>query len=141
MVFEYTKNKDGHYVCNTCGETREKQNTMHYHLQKHNSKMPHVCTYCDKRFYQIYALEDHLKLRHSKKIICSFTDCRKSFNKKDQYRIHMARYHYKKEVDSLIEIQNESNNYKCISCKKDYVSYAAILYHVMDHISLSPVTV
>ena len=137
MVFEYKKNEQGLYVCGVCGETKQRQNTMHYHLQKHEGTMPHACSTCDKRFYQKYALDDHIKQRHSTKPItkikCPFDACTQSFQKKEHCRVHIARNHLKERVDSLIQKKKESKVHTCITCKKDFNSYPAILYHVMDH--------
>jgi len=138
MVFQYTKNDQGHYVCGVCGDIKEKQNTMHYHLQKHEGKMPHSCTHCQKRFYQKYALDDHIKLRHStspskSSIKCTFDGCISTFHKKEHCRIHIARNHLKTNVDQLIKKNKESKIHTCDNCKKEFNSYPAILYHVMDH--------
>ena len=138
MVFQYTKNDAGLYVCGICSETREKQNTMHYHLQKHEGKMQHACPSCEKRFYQKYALDDHIKLRHSTKPItsikCPFDTCKESFQKKEYCRIHIARNHLKTSVDAIIQKKEGSKIHTCTSCKKECNSYPSILYHVMDHI-------
>ena len=139
MVFQYQKNEQGHYVCGICKEVKLNQNTMHYHLQKHEGTMPHECPHCQKRFYQKYALDDHIKLRHSKKpvetnIKCPFDNCTRCFQKKEHCRVHIARNHLKKELEPLIEKKTDSKVHTCLTCKKDYNSYPAILYHAMDHL-------
>ncbi len=140
MVFEYKKNEQGLYVCGTCGATKEKQNTMHYHLQKHEGTMKYACTHtgCTKKFYQKYALDDHVKLNHSTKpiepsISCPWTDCKDKFHKKEHCRLHIARNHLKEYLAPLIIKKEDSKVHTCGSCKKDYNSYPAILYHIMDH--------
>lgn len=138
MVFHYEKNENGHYVCPICKEVKEKQNTMHYHLQKHEGTMPHECSHCQKRFYQKYALDDHIKLRHSKKpveanIKCPFDNCANTFQKKEHCRVHIARNHIRAFLDPWIQKKKDSKIHTCGSCKKDFNSYPAILYHVMDH--------
>jgi KRAB domain-containing zinc finger protein len=137
MVFEYKKNDNGHYVCGVCGEIKEKQNTMHYHLQKHEGTMSYGCTQCDKKFYQKYALENHVKMTHlpatEPPIKCPFDDCKDSFHKKDHCRVHIARNHLRELISPWIEKKADSKIHTCGRCKKDCNSYASILYHVMDH--------
>ena len=75
MVFEYKKNDDGHYVCGVCNVIKKNQNTMHYHLKRHEGTMSYECDKCDMKFYQKYTLDTHTKLVHEKKeasIKCPF---------------------------------------------------------------------
>ena len=140
MTFQYQKNENGLYVCHVCKETREKQNTMHYHLKKHEGTMPHACPHCEKRFYQKYALDDHVKLRHVTKpatdssVKCPFDGCTESFTKKEYCRLHIARNHVRPQVDALIEKKKDSTLLTCLTCKKECKSFPSILYHVMDHL-------
>jgi KRAB domain-containing zinc finger protein len=138
MVYEYKKNNDGHYVCSVCSDVKKHQNTMHYHMKKHEGKQTYECKTCDKKFYQKYALDDHTKLNHSKdpisEIECPFEGCMDSFIKKEHCRIHIARNHVKKSLEPLIEKKADSKIHTCIPCKRDFNSYPAILYHAMDHV-------
>jgi KRAB domain-containing zinc finger protein len=142
MVYEYKKNDDGHYVCTVCSEVKVNQNTMHYHMKKHEGKQSYACKSCTKKFYQKYALDDHIKLNHSKdpivEIKCPFLDCELSFVKKEHCRIHIARNHLKKALEPFIEKKKDSKVHCCIPCKKDFNSYPAILYHTMDHMKDDP---
>ena len=140
MVFEYKTNENGHYVCGQCGAVKVKQNTMHYHLQRHEEVPPYPCTKqgCTRKFYQNYALSNHMRLEHSTKpveptIKCPWTDCTLGFHKKEQCRIHIARSHLKELLAPLILKKEGSKVHTCDKCKKEYNSYPAILYHVMDH--------
>jgi KRAB domain-containing zinc finger protein len=137
MVFQYEKNSDGHYVCGICSEVKKRQNTMHYHMKKHEGKQSYECKSCDKKFYQKYSLDEHVKLTHSKEplveIKCPFDNCSQTFLKKEHCRIHIARNHIKKNLDPLIEKKADSKIHTCIPCKRDFNSYPAILYHAMDH--------
>jgi hypothetical protein len=137
MVYEYKTNEQGFYVCTICSEVKEKQNTMHYHMKKHEGKPSYECKSCDKKFYQKYALDDHIKLNHSKEpvaeIKCPFDDCDITFIKKEHCRIHIARNHLKKSIEPLIEKKADSKIHTCIPCKREFNSYPAILYHAMDH--------
>jgi uncharacterized Zn-finger protein len=136
MVFEYKKNEAGHYVCGICNVVKEKQNTMHYHLQRHEGKMAYDCKDCQKKFYQKYALDDHIKMHHSEKepsIKCPFENCTEAFHKKEYCRVHMARTHLKEFLEPWINKMADSKLFSCGYCKKECKSYPAILYHVMDH--------
>ncbi|NDB83901.1 MAG: hypothetical protein EB127_14435 [Alphaproteobacteria bacterium] len=142
MPYDYKKNNDGHYVCTVCAEIKVNQNTMHYHMKKHEGKQSYACKSCTKKFYQKYALDDHVKLNHSTtpivEIKCPFTGCELSFIKKEHCRIHIARNHVKKNLEPLIEKKKDSKIHCCIPCKKDFNSYPAILYHAMDHMKNDP---
>lgn len=136
MVFQYKKNDEGLYVCGICGITKAKQNTMHYHLQRHEGTLSYECTSCDKKFFQKYALDNHVKLEHSKaepSIKCPFDNCKEAFHKKEYCRVHIARNHLKEMIDPWILKGDSSKEYTCNCCKKTFKSYPAILYHTMDH--------
>ena len=140
MVFEYKKNEQGHYICGTCGATKEKQNTMHYHMQRHEGTMSYACSSkgCGKKFYQKYALDEHVKLHHSSKpvepsIKCPWAECKHAFHKKEHCRVHIARNHLKEFLAPWIQKKEGSKVHTCGNCKKEYNSYPAILYHVMEH--------
>lgn len=100
--------------------------------------MPHACSHCEKRFYQKYALDDHIKLRHSTKpveasIQCPFDKCTEKFHKKEHCRVHIARNHLREYLNPWIQKKTDSKIHTCGSCKNEYNSYPAILYHVMEH--------
>ena len=136
MVFQYTKNDAGLYVCGICSETREKQNTMHYHLKKHEGVMPHACSQCDKAFVQKQGLDDHVRIHHSgaePPLTCPFNDCAKKFQAKGQLRVHIARNHIRTMVDKWISKVEATGNFHCSHCNEDKKSESAILYHVIDH--------
>ena len=136
MVFEYKKNDAGLYVCGICGVTKAKQNTMHYHLQRHEGTLSYECSTCDKKFFQKYTLDMHIKLEHTDKkpsIQCPFDGCNEAFHKKEYCRVHIARNHLKETIDPWILKKEDSKIYTCGCCKKTFKSYPAILYHSMDH--------
>jgi hypothetical protein len=136
MVFEYKKNEAGLYVCDICGVTKAKQNTMHYHLQRHEGTLAYECKDCDQKFFQKYALDNHIKITHKKAeptIKCAFDGCTEAFHKKEYYRVHIARNHLKDTLEPWILKKDDSKLYTCGCCKKECKSYPAILYHVMDH--------
>lgn len=140
MVFEYTKNEAGHYVCHHCGVTKEKQNTMHYHLKKHEGTKSHTCSHCDKAFFQKTALDEHIRIQHMNSepcLACPFGDCNKKFQTKGHLRVHVARNHIRDVIDTWICKNKETGSYTCTCCKKDCKSESAILYHVVDHAKAS----
>ena len=51
MGFQYLKNDMGHFVCPNCGITKERQNTMHYHMKRCTGN-GHKCAHCDSEFIQ-----------------------------------------------------------------------------------------
>ena len=138
MVFTYKKNEQGLYVCTVCNETREKQNTMYYHILKHEGTKSYACSHCDKKFYQKYALDNHIQLTHSTAPIvgiqCPFDSCKGTFQKKEHCRAHIARNHLRKLLDPLIQKKKDSKVHNCTTCNREFNSYPAILYHVMDHL-------
>jgi len=136
MVFEYKKNDIGQYVCQICGIVKDKQNTMHYHLQRHEGTLSYECKDCDQKFFQKYGLDNHIKLVHAKKepiLKCTFPSCTETFHKKEYLRVHIARNHVSEIIKPWILKKDDSKVYTCGCCKKQCKSYPSILYHVMDH--------
>jgi len=136
MAFEYIKNNDGHYVCTICSVVKKNQNTMHYHMQKHEGSRPYKCPDCDMTFVQKYPLEMHKKIAHSKEeptLKCPFEGCDHTVFKKEYLRVHIARNHLTDTLKPWIIKSEDSTQYTCDCCKKVCKSYAAILYHLMDH--------
>lgn len=136
MVFEYKKNDAGQYVCGVCGVVKDKQNTMHYHLQRHEGTLSYECKDCDQKFFQKYGLDNHIKLVHAKKeptLKCPFPSCNEIFHKKEYCRVHIARNHVTDLIKPWILKKEDSKIYTCDCCKKECKSYPSILYHVMDH--------
>lgn len=136
MVYEYKKNADGHYVCTICNCVKKNQNTMHYHMQKHEGSRPHKCSHCDMTFIQKYALDTHTKIQHSDKVPemkCPFENCDHTVHKKEYLRVHIARNHISETLKPWIVKSENAGSYSCDCCKKVCKSYPSILYHVMDH--------
>jgi hypothetical protein len=63
---KYTKNDSGLFVCQICGETKARQNTMYYHMKKHAGIRDYKCEVdgCDKAFIQKSALTQHMLQAH-----------------------------------------------------------------------------
>jgi len=136
MVYEYKKNADGDYVCTVCNCVKKNQNTMHYHMQKHEGSRRYKCSTCNMTFTQKYTLDTHFKIQHSKKALnikCPFENCDHSVFKKEYMRAHIARNHISETLKPWIIKSENIDTYTCHCCKKICKSYPSILYHVIDH--------
>jgi len=139
---KYIRNADGHFVCPHCGEIKEKQNTMYYHIKKnHDEDLPFVCKKCDDspRFLQKTAYLHHLAAIHPEcptednevnpyagvEYACPFTGCSHKTHTKANTLIHFARNHSKSWIPSF----SKDDGGKCSGCAKDFASSSAYLYH------------
>jgi len=136
MVFEYKKNESGLYVCGICGETKEKQNTMHYHMKRHEGTKSHKCEHCPESFYQKIELKNHVNIVHKKQepsIQCPFS-CKAAFHTKAQCSIHVARTHLQDYTKKSMQANNDTEKtYTCLVCNKICNSHPSILYHMILH--------
>jgi hypothetical protein len=134
----YIKNDDGHFVCPHCGEVKEKQNTMHYHMKKHEGEMPFKCKTCKKGFLQKQTLDLHIQAKHpeliesenkkKKEYCCPFEDCAFTALSKGNRRIHCMRTHYKKQLSDYIE--KSGSTYTCLICSEEYDNSTHFYYHI-----------
>ena len=143
MVFEYKKNENNKYVCSVCGAIKDKQNTMHYHMKRHEGTKAHECNQCDQSFYQKIELDNHVKIIHEKEeasIQCPF-NCKCAFHTKAQCRIHLARTHLQEYTKKSCELHTSTskNIYTCLICNKECNSHPSILYHIIGHAKTDPV--
>ena len=134
MSFKYIKNDEGFFVCPNCNVVKEKQNTMYYHMLKHEGKLPYECSMCNKEFLQKTALDVHKASKHkdesknkSEVYLCCFDNCKFSAITKANRRIHVIRKHFKDEIDTILD---ENNNCNC--CKKEFKSATSFYYHAVD---------
>ena len=132
MISKYTKNKNGEFVCPSCSDVKKNQNTMFYHMKKHEGKLPYVCNICSKDFIQKSSLELHKLSKHKSDndcddfFVCPYPNCSFKSLTKANTRIHTIRKHFNDEIQ---EIQDELN---CLSCKKEFQSSTAFLYHAIN---------
>jgi predicted RNA-binding Zn-ribbon protein involved in translation (DUF1610 family) len=143
---KYIRNEHGHFVCPTCGEVKEKQNTMYYHMEKHKDALPFACRYCKKQFLQKQTLDLHIRSKHidtssdtsSDTILydCPFDGCKFSSITKGNLRSHCFRIHFAKEAASLLSLAD--GKIECTSCNKKFSSKGAFYYHCSDCITLLP---
>jgi hypothetical protein len=132
MVYTYTKNANGDFLCTICGETKKNQNTMHYHMKKHEGKLPFECSICHKEFLHSSVLSLHMTARHSKEPpgtlscpVCPF----KTLTKANRI-LHFVRHHCTEEIQKFTSTSSTQNH--CPTCSKECNSSTAFLYHVVS---------
>lgn len=146
MPYVYQKNAAGHYVCPHCGITKERQNTMHYHLKKHEGRLPFQCTHCDKEFLQAVTLALHISARHPHAASAAASAasaakapaaappafscpcCEHTALTKANAVLHYLRKHCAEDVKVF---QDKSTQpLTCTACQKQCNSSTAYLYHI-----------
>ena len=136
MTSKYIKNENGHFVCPNCEVVKKNQNTMYYHMKKHEGKLPFECDICKKDFVQKSSLELHKLSKHkgSKKEVdtfkCVFDNCEFKSITKANRRIHCLRKHFQESVNTIMDDKN------CIRCNKLFQSQSAFYYHVSSCIQV-----
>ncbi len=135
MPYEYVKNAQGEYVCPHCGATERNQSTMHYHLKRHEARLPHVCPHCRKEFLQRGSLAVHLQARHTSRPAAkaySCPCCEQTCSSKDACAVHFLRKHCRDAVATLLEKAAvvAEDSYCCQACNKLSNSSKAFLSHL-----------
>jgi len=132
----YTKNAAGHFVCPHCGEVKEKQNTMFYHMQTHEGKLPYECNICKKGFVQKQELLLHKQRKHAQqledvvdKYVCPFDDCDFEDIRKGNVRTHCIRMHGREYINDDM-IKRTGQQWSCGLCNYTCGSQAGIYYHL-----------
>jgi hypothetical protein len=139
MPLKYTKNEDGNFVCPDCGVVKKNQNTMHYHMKKHEEQLSHICKACKKGFLQKQTLDLHMRSKHpelmkdtssdDKKFKCPFDNCDFSALTKGNCIIHCLRVHFQDEINNIMIKDNETKTICCNECDKEFSSSCAFYYH------------
>ena len=137
MGFTYTKNAAGEFVCPHCGVTKKNQNTMHYHLKKHDNNLPHECNYCHKKFLQAQTLANHIAARHEteERAALSCPCCDFKTQTRANRIIHFVRKHCQEELVNAYTV-SEAGQYTCKACNKVSNSSTAFHYHVASCLTL-----
>lgn len=136
---KYKKNSDGHFICPYCGETKRIQSTMHYHMKKHEGKLPFECNICKKGFLHASTLDLHIKAQHQKEqermFKCPMEGCvYKGTLTKSNLIIHFIRKHCKEEATAMG--QDADRPLTCRSCNKETNSMTAFHYHIAGCIQI-----
>jgi len=130
MVYTYTKNAEGLYVCPDCDKVTEKQNTMHYHRKTHEKTLPFECKLCPatvplgkKQFLQAQTLANHVAAKHSSETtLLACPECSvKSLTKANRI-IHYVRNHCSEAL--------QQSTLTCAPCGKVCKSGTAYAYHL-----------
>ena len=134
MGSKYIKNDEGDFVCPSCDIVKKNQNTMYYHMKKHEGKLQFECDICKKDFIQKSSLELHKISKHTNQpkedmYACVFEDCESESLTKANRRIHCLRKHFKEEVAIILE--KDSN--ACNACKNS-VQFKKMINRCLFHI-------
>lgn len=119
---------------------------MHYHLKKHEGRLPFQCEHCNKEFLQASTLALHVAARHPDlakaaaaaaqadpnadrlSVVYSCPDCPQTALTKANSVLHYLRKHCADEVKAF---QSKStHSLTCAACQKVCNSSTAYLYHV-----------
>jgi len=127
MPYAYQKNAAGEFVCTICSEVKKNQNTMHYHMKRHEGHLPHTCPTCKKEFLHAQTLAVHIAAKHSKEDTASLKCpcCPYKTLTKANRILHFMRKHCGEEVEKMAIKDNT-----CPTCEKVCNSSAALLYHL-----------
>ena len=135
---KYIKNENGDFVCPNCEVVKKNQNTMYYHMKKHEGKLPFECDTCGKDFVQKSSLELHKLSKHknskkdAKMYKCVFDNCDFESLTKANRRIHCLRKHFSEEINAILDENNS-----CNVCKKTFQSQTAFYYHVSSCVKVT----
>jgi hypothetical protein len=139
MPLKYIKDEDVNFVCPDCGIKKKNQNTMHYHMKKHEDELSHICKICKKGFLQKQNLDLHIRSKHpetlkdntssEKKFKCPFDDCDFTALTKGNCVIHCLRVHFQDEINNMMNKDNETKTIYCNECDKEFSSSCAFYYH------------
>lgn len=142
MVYEYIRNEQGHFVCPRCKQVEVNQNTMHYHMKRHEGQLPFQCNICKKEFLYQSSLDFHHLSKHcednekqkAQKFKCPVPNCPFQDMRKGNVRIHFLRIHCIEDIQRILQHTNEK--FCCTACKKPFQSSTAFHYHAASCISI-----
>jgi DNA-directed RNA polymerase subunit RPC12/RpoP len=142
MPYTYQKNEAGEFVCPVCKVTKARQNTMHYHMKKHESSLPFKCQHCSKEFLQATSLKIHVEAMHTReeKKMLSCPCCPFRTLTKANRIIHFMRHHCTEEEHATILEELDGGKYHCKACNKTLNSNTAYQYHAASCIQIQDAT-
>jgi hypothetical protein len=127
----YTQNEKGEYVCPECGITKNRKNTMFYHMKTHTGEKKYVCTEpgCEKAFVQKSGLTQHMRQIHPAPDAATAAHacpcCDHTAAIKSNLFIHIGRKH------GADWIPAQCNNGLCTGCDRFFASPTAYFYHAV----------
>lgn len=141
MPFTYYKNENGDFICQDCGVTKRRQNSMHYHMKKHLEELEYKCKTCNKQFLQKQTLDLHNRSKHPEllqtntKYECPLDNCEFNALTKGNLIIHILRLHFQDEISAIMMNDQERKVITCYSCEKEFNSSCGFYYHCKGCIS------
>jgi hypothetical protein len=154
----YIRTEQGTFICPTCGVVKQRQNSMHYHMKKHQQDLNHTCTYCNKTFLQKQTLELHLRTKHTDRLVagaacaaeeagagkpaytCPISGCDYQSHTKGNCVIHCLRVHFQEEITPHLRMAENRRVYLCGHCKGEFQSTTAFYYHIKSCITFDQTT-
>ena len=141
MTYTYKRDENGLFICPHCPEKKKNQNTMHYHLKRHDGDLPFECATCKKKFQFQRTLDIHRAAKHKESAEaktavfykCPIDGCQFQTLTQGNRIIHYVRKHCKAEVDKILAEENLG----CKVCKKEFQSNTAFYYHASDCIAIN----
>jgi len=141
MLFTYFKNDAGQFVCPDCGAIKNRQNSMHYHMKKHQEELNHICKCCKKGFLQKQTLDLHIRSKHPemlqveqqiKKFKCPMENCNFTALTKGNCVIHCLRIHFQEEMKEVMNVHNDTKTITCNECATEFNNSCGFYYHCKD---------
>ena len=142
MTFTYIKNEDGNFVCPDCGVIKKRQNSMHYHMKKHQDELNHICKGCKKGFLQKQTLDLHIRSKHPellkqeseplKRFKCPMDNCTFTALTKGNCVIHCLRIHFQEEMKEVMNVHNDTKTITCNECNTEFNNSCGFYYHCKD---------
>ena len=145
MTIKYFKNEDGNFVCPDCGAIKKRQNSMHYHMKKHQEELNHICKACNKAFLQKQTLDLHVRSKHpellkeeqnTNKFQCPMENCTFTALTKGNCVIHCLRIHFQEEMKEIMQVNSDTKTITCQMCDVDFNNSCGFYYHCKDCIPL-----
>ena len=150
-AFTYIRTEQGTFICPTCGIIKQRQNSMHYHMKKHQQDTNYTCTYCNKTFLQKQTLELHLRTKHVDRLeedataakpafSCPISGCDFQSHTKGNCVIHCLRVHFQEEITPHLHLVQDRRVYSCGHCRNEFQSTTAFYYHIKSCITFDHTT-
>jgi hypothetical protein len=133
----YKQNEHGEYVCPDCGVTKNRKNTMFYHMKTHTGEKNYVCTVpgCDKAFVQKSGLTQHMRQLHpaqDKTVATTYACpcCDHTAAIKSNLMIHIGRKHGADWIPAR-EADGTCKGCSHKDCSRSFASPTAYFYHAV----------